>query len=172
MASKAGWSWRLIISGSGFDSRLCCKKIPPDFFHNSIGTMKVIFTILLILIGTFAVVGQALEHIELDATPSAYDTLRAPNILEKDHVLTAVYPTLTVSLYFREHKLRIWRVDDLGDTHTQTFDALVTQVTGWTYRAQVTENTFVEINAAEGTTYVHQHCQTRSFEYTRPAERQ
>lgn len=128
----------------------------------------MIFTLIAIIIGTLAVVGQALEHIELDATPSAYDTLRAPNIVEKDHVLTAIYPTLTVSFYFREHKLRIWRVDDLGDTHTQTFDALVTQVTGWTYRAQVSEGTFVEINRATGTTFIHQHCQTRAFAYRSP----
>lgn len=153
------WFRGLIILRSGFDSRHCCKFNPPVFFHQKSFQMKkrMLFTIAFIIIGALAVIGQETKHFNLfDDT----DSLRASNVTIGRYTITALYPDMEFRFYPAEMKIRISRTDSLGQTQDQVLDALVSQVTGFIYRADVCENTFVEINAATGSTFVHQHCIT------------
>lgn len=125
--------------------------------------MKLGFTIILIVFGALAAIGQAMTHINLDATPAEFDTLKAPNVSVGTYTITAAYPTVEFRLYPADMKIMVSVTDNLGTTTDQVEEALVSQVTSWVWRAQLCENTFVEINTATGTTFVHQHCLTRVF---------
>lgn len=124
--------------------------------------LSLFCTLLFVLIGTMAVLGQETKLIELDPVPADYDT-KASNVSVGRHTITAAYPNIEFRMYPAEMKLRVTRTNLFGDTDDQVTEALVTQVTTWVYRAEVSETAFVEINAATGTTFVHQHCITTVF---------
>ena len=124
--------------------------------------MKMLFTIIAIIITTLAVVGQHLD-LDLGPDPDAIDTTKAPNVSIGKAVTTALYPDQAeFKIDSRNMQLTCIWIDTWGDAHETKYDAVVCQI-GPVCRAEVDPFTWVEINTATGTTFVHQHCTTRAY---------
>ncbi len=123
--------------------------------------MKVIFTLITLLLFAAFVPAQSSTDITLGGVAVRYGT--AENITVGPRSVWAMYPDVEFILCRRDMKLHITVIDDLGESQDQTLEALVSQMADNIYRAEVDENTWVQVNTSDGTTCVYQHCVARVF---------
>lgn len=116
-------------------------------------------TILFCLMLLFAALSNAQSIVLPDANQVGGLAL---NVGTGQQTITAVYPNAEFTFSFKMMKLYVTHSDH-GKEVSNVYDALLSQVTTTTYRAEVSPESWVELDTSTGICLVYQHCHTRLF---------
>jgi hypothetical protein len=134
--------------------------------------MKKALTILITSLAVGSLAAQCSErwptdtvvedrYIYLEPTPPLLDT--AYNVSIGPWTVCAVYPDRAEFVLSLNGRLTVMQPGPDGHDTIQVFSALVTQLSDAVFRAQLTPEQWVEVNAVTGITVVHQDCFTSVF---------
>ncbi len=123
---------------------------------------KYFITTALLLILTASLSAQS-PTFYFPAQPMRTDT--AANVSIGEYTLEVVYPDVAeFRLYLQDMSVTVKVCNPIdGVWYEQSKDALVSRAGQNIYRAQISPETWIEVNTADGNTYVYQNCVVRPF---------